>query len=243
VGEDIVDIAFSGKITQFLRLDFFRGKRPGHAVPSVSAMDIVTGLAVAGAVIQFVDFGTKFVLNVVSKRGQVYKAMQEGSVEDGFAAVDEILERDAKMISTITAKIQRPLRSNGSSVAASADEKALIELCKECSTIAAEVVNDLDGLKTKSFQIKNQKNWKLGMDNRTSSFLSTFKAVWTEEKLNNTSQRLSLVKKAIEVNILVSIRLVPILFSWLIFQVLTYGIRIERIWTWCLCSHPKALRH
>jgi len=181
-------------------------------------MDIVSGLAVAGAVIQFVDFGTKFVSTVVSKRGEIYKAMmQESSAEAGFAAVDEILGRDAKMISTITAKMQRPLRSNGSSVAANGDEKALIELCEGCNKIAAEIINDLDGLKTKSFQIKNQKNWKLGMDNRTSSFLSIFKAVWTEDKLNNTAQRLSLVKKAIEVNFLVSIRLEPILFGWLIF--------------------------
>jgi hypothetical protein len=179
-------------------------------------MDIVSGLAVAGAVIQFVDFGTKFVSNVVSKRGEVFKAMQEGSVEDGFAAVDEVLGRDAKVISTITAKMQRPLRSNGSSVTANGDEKALIGLREGCSTIAAEIINDLDGLKTKSFQIKNQKNWKLGLDNRTSSFLSTFKAIWTEDKLNNISQRLLVVKKDIEVNILVSIRLEPTLFSWFI---------------------------
>jgi hypothetical protein len=188
----------------------------GHAILSLSAMDIVSGLAVAGAVIQFVDFGTKFVSNVVSKRGEVFKAMQEGSVEDGFAAVDEVLGRDAKVISTITAKMQRPLRSNGSSVTANGDEKALIGLREGCSTIAAEIINDLDGLKTKSFQIKNQKNWKLGLDNRTSSFLSTFKAIWTEDKLNNISQRLLVVKKDIEVNILVSIRLEPTLFSWFI---------------------------
>jgi hypothetical protein len=218
VGQDIVTIAFSGKITQFLLLDFFVVNGRGHTVLSVSAMDIVSGLAVAGAVIQFVDFGMKFVSNVSSKRGEIYKAMQEGSVEDGFAAVDEILGRDAEMISTIIAKTQRPLRSNGSSVAANGNEKALIELCDGCSTIAAEIINDLNGLKTKSFQIKNQKNWKLGMDNRTNSFLSTFKAVWTEGKLNNTSQRLSMVKKAIEVDILVSIRLEPILFSCLIFK-------------------------
>jgi hypothetical protein len=217
VGQYIVTIAFSGKITQFLWLDFFVVNGRGYAVLSVSEMDIVSGLAVAGAVIQFVDFGTKFVSNVGSKRGDIYKAMQEGSVEDGFAAVDEILGRDAEMISTITAKMQRPLRSNGSSVAANGDEKALIELCDGCSTIAAEIINDLNGLKTKSFQIKNQKNWKLGMDNRTNSFLSTFKAVWTKDKLNNTSQRLSMVKKTIEVDILVSIRLEPILFSCLIF--------------------------
>jgi hypothetical protein len=242
VGQDIGTIAFPGKITQFLWLDFFVVNGRGHAVLSVSAMDIVSGLAVAGAVIQFVDFGTKFVSKVVSKRGEIYKAVQEGSVEDGFAAVDEILGRDAEMISTITAKIQRPLRSNGSSVTGNGDEKALIELCEGCSTIAAEIINDLNGLKNKSFQIKNQKNWKSGMDNRTSSFLSTFKAVWTEDKLNNTSQRLLMVKKAVEVNILVSIRLEPILFSWLIFEVLTYCIRIGRIWTWCLCSYPKALQ-
>jgi hypothetical protein len=185
----------------------------GHAVLSASAMDIVSVLAVTGEVIQFVDFCTKFLSKVVSKRGEVYKAMQEGSVEDGFAAVDEILGRNEKMISTMTAKMQSPLRLNGSSVDAKGVEKALIELCDRCSTIAAEIINDMDGLKTKSFQIKNQKNWKLGVDNRTGSFLSAFKAVWSEDNLNNTTQRLSMVKNVIEVNILVSIRLEPIRFS------------------------------
>jgi hypothetical protein len=185
----------------------------GHAVLSTSAMDTVSVLAVTGQVTQFVNFCTKFLSKVVSKRGEVYKAMQEGSVEDGFAAVDEILGRDAKMISTMAAKMQSPLRLNGSSVGANGAEKALIELCDRCSTIAAEIINDLDGLKTKSSQIKSQKNWKLGVDNRTSNFLSTFKAIWTEENLNSTTQRLSMVKNAIELNILVSIRLEPILFS------------------------------
>jgi len=185
----------------------------GYATLSTSAMDIVSVLAVTGGVIQFVDFCTNFLSKVVSKRGEVYKAMQEGSVEDGFAAVDEILGRDAKIISTMNAKMQSPLRLSGSSAGANRAEKALVELCERCSAIAAEITNDLDGLKAKSFQIKDQKNWKLGMDNRTSSFLSTFKAVWTEDNLNNTTRRLSVVKNAIEVNILVSIRLEPILFS------------------------------
>jgi hypothetical protein len=183
-----------------------RGKKLGQTVLTLSAMDIVTGLAVAGAIIEFVDFGTKLVTKVVSKRGEIYKAIQEGSVEDGFGAVSEILERDLKMISAVVGKMQRPLRPNGSPVAANGDEKALVELCEGSGTIAAEIIKDLDGLKTKSVQIKNQKNWKLGMDNRTNSFLSTFRAVWTEDKLNNISQRLLTVKNTVEVNILVSIR-------------------------------------
>lgn len=174
-------------------------------------MDVISGLAVAGAVIQFVDFGTQLVSKVVSRRGEIYKAIQESSVEDGFAAVGEILGRDAEMIHTITAELQRPLRSNGSSIAASAEEKALVDLSERCIAIAAEICNCLDTLKSKSLQIKNQKNWRLGMDNRSSNFLSTFKAVWTEEKLNSTSQRLSSIKTTVEVNVLVPIRLEPII--------------------------------
>lgn len=180
-------------------------------------MDTMRVLAVVGAVIQFVDFGTDFLSKVVSRKGEIYKAVQEGSVEEGFAGVDVILGRDLKMISTITAKMQKPLRPDGSSVDASGDEKALIELCEGCNTIAAEIVNRLDGLKTKSVQIKNQKNWKLGVDNRTNSFLSAFKAAWTEDQLNEMSQRFLMLKNAVETNILVSIRLEPILFSWLTF--------------------------
>jgi hypothetical protein len=186
-------------------------------------MDTMSVLALAGAVIQFIDFGTNFLSKVVSGKGEIYKAMREGSIEDGFSMVDTVVGRDMKMISTITAKIQRPRHLNGSSIATSGDEKALIELCEECDTIADEFINRLEGLKTKSSQIKNQKNWKIGMDNRTNNFLSVFKAIWTKDKLNDTSKRFSMMKRALEVNILVSIGLEPILFSFLIFfQVLTH---------------------
>jgi hypothetical protein len=186
----------------------------GLAIFSANAMDILSGLAVAGAIIQLVDFGTKFLSQVVSKRGEIYETVQEDSAEVGFAAVDGILERDAKIISTITAKMRRPLRPNGSSVSANADEKALIELCERCSAIVTEILNSIDVLKTKSSQIKNQKNGgKLGMDNRTSSFLSMFKSVWTEDDLKNENHRISMVRKAVEVDILISIRLDPILLS------------------------------
>jgi hypothetical protein len=190
---------------------FLQGKTPGYTIFAVSAMDTIGVLALAGAVIQFVDLGTKFLSKVVSGKGEIYKAMKEGSVENGFADANRILGRSVNMISTITAQIQKLLRPNGSSVAANGDERALIELCKGCNTIATEIISRLDELKTKGFQIKNQKIRKLGLDNRTGSFLSALKALWTGDELSNMSQRFLIVKMTLEVNILVSIRLEPIL--------------------------------
>jgi hypothetical protein len=172
-------------------------------------MDPLSALAVAGAVIQFVDFGTKFASKVVSKAGEIYNAMQNDHVEDTFATLDKIIERDAKAISILTAKLQRPLRPNGSSAAPHADEKALIELCDGCNSIAAGILGHMDGLTTKIREInRDEATWydKLGVDQRIHSFRLAFKAVWTEDRLHNMIQRFSVAKESLVLNVLVSIR-------------------------------------
>lgn len=171
-------------------------------------MDPVTALGVAGAVIQFVDFGTKWVSKVVSKSGEIYNAMQEGYAEDRFASIDKILERDANEISIITARIQRPLRLNASTVTESKEEKDLAKLCQECTGIAEEIIDHLNGLKITAHQIKNdeKKKWGSGVGQRIKSLGKAIKAVWTEDKLSNMSERFAMVKRSLEMNVLVSIR-------------------------------------
>jgi hypothetical protein len=253
-------------------------------------MDPLSALAVAGAVVQFVDFGTKFVSEVASRTSEIYQASQMGDNDDApFGSINKILERDVNSISIVTAKIMRPLRPKGSSIPLSADEKALLQICDGCNDIAQEMSNHLNGLKIrtdvsqstsqkecercfvlkdperlsacdknhhlicyqcirrafnkfqdmsedgspfpcpavtsdgcggcirqedvdealKASQAKGKKNWKdwrEGIDKKTKAFLKGFKAVWTEDELNNMSERLSMLKKRLELHCLVSIR-------------------------------------
>lgn len=173
-------------------------------------MDPLSGLAVAGAIIQLVDFGKKFLSETVSKKGEIFRATQDGSIDDGFASIDRILGRDTETISVVTVKMQRPLRPNGSSATVTEDEKALIELREECKRISTEIIDRLNGLKNKSQHFKTQKVSKSIIDQRMNSFLQAFKSVWTEDKLSIMLQRYSAVKKSLGFSILVSIRLVLI---------------------------------
>jgi hypothetical protein len=68
-------------------------------------------------------------------------------------------------------------------------------------------------LKLRSQQIKDERKKKQEGESRIydriESFLKAFQAVWTQDKLADMSMRFSMLKKTLDLNILVSIRFVP----------------------------------
>lgn len=80
---------------------------------------------------------------------EICRDIWQGYDEGPFVIVNKIFTRDAKAISALIAKTQKPLRQNGPSLTPDADEKALIEIRESCNKIIAEILAHLDTLNIK----------------------------------------------------------------------------------------------
>jgi plasmid maintenance system antidote protein VapI len=144
-------------------------------------MDPLSCLSIAGAVVQFLDFGTK----LISESWKIYK---DGELEVHVQAA--VAARDLR---SYNAKLRQSLRAQGVTSCSTQDEAALEELCRDCSALADEFILRLEKLKVEKGHV-----WK--------SLSQAISSIWKKQELAEIQQRLSGYMNAINTRILGGIR-------------------------------------
>lgn len=143
-------------------------------------MDPLAAFSVAANVIQFVDFTSK----LISGSHEIYKSAT------GEAKRNSELKTITKSLMRINLSLgkQGPLGS--------ANERELENLCKDCSSVAIDLIRALEQLQIKSS----------GKHQRWSSFKSALLTVWRQEDIDTLEQRVDSFRQQISMHILVSLR-------------------------------------
>jgi hypothetical protein len=144
-------------------------------------MDPLSALSLAGTVVQFVDFGTKLLLNSKEIYSSTHGSAFNRTEEVGLAIAD--LEQLQSNLATI----------NNLRLGTSDDllGQSLERVVKECQDLSGELLEHLTAVQTKagSYDIRR-------------SFKAAFKAVRRQEELDRLGQRLSKLKA--EFNLILS---------------------------------------
>lgn len=152
------------------------------------ALEAVAALSLAGTIIQFVDFSSK----IFSKSRELYESSSRA------LTVNEEIEKAVEELNTLTVKLEQPLNQSGSSPSSRrpVEDPALNELCGTCRKIAKELQTRLNALKGQ------------GKHQRWDSFRQAIKGAWAEKDIDALMKRLSILREALEMHILVNIKLV-----------------------------------
>jgi hypothetical protein len=142
-----------------------------------TAMDPLSALSLAAALVQFVDFTSK----IVSKGYHIY------NTTDGAIPQNVALE----FIVTDLQNLNARLKHHGTLSCATKDEQALEDLSASCTILANELVDRLNKLKVAG-DTKHRK-WK--------SFRQALKTVWSKEELDAMANKLSEYRNQLEFHI------------------------------------------
>jgi hypothetical protein len=150
-------------------------------------LDPFTALSVAAAVVQFVEFGSKLLL----KGHELHKSPDGASVGNGE------LETIAKELQQLAHRLLQPLLSIETQDTALKDsEAALVNLSKECSSAAEELLCTLRTLKVVGGS--SNRCWK--------SFRQALKCLWRKEKVEAMANRLQGFRERLNLHVLISMR-------------------------------------
>ena len=138
-------------------------------------------ISLAAAIIQFVDFGSKLVIEGYG----VYHSAE--GVSDGSQEVEDATTRLQALCGRLTA---------ARSVGRSADEKALYGLARECMTLGAELLRMLEKLKVTS--VGPMRTWE--------TVKKTIKRHVKAEKVRSMQQRLERYQRDINTHLLSILR-------------------------------------
>lgn len=152
-------------------------------------MDPLTSLAIAGNVVQFVDFASK----LVSKGLQIYRS------EDGALSENLEVEVVTKDLVKLAAKINDSVPIERDLNNPSNEDVELIKLCDGCVAVGGELTARLNQLKV----MGPHRGWK--------SMRQAIKSVWTKEDVDAIAQRLKAFRDQLDTHILVSLRFAPLL--------------------------------
>jgi hypothetical protein len=163
-------------------------------------LDPWTALSLAGNIVQFVDFGTKLIVESRS----LYKSTT------GISSVNQELDFVLGEVHRIIAALRRPLTQvqspsptlNLAQEGSSQDEQLsndFAKICHECEKLAEELQKRIEGLRVKrKFRV-----W--------STFQQALKSAWSKEELAELKGRLAFISEVLNTRILVSIRYVVVL--------------------------------
>ena len=133
-------------------------------------MDPVTALGIASNVIQFVEFAGK----LISRSSRYYRSADGSDLEyTEIVAAASNLEKLAGTVQKST--VNAASRINKVDVA----QQGLLDASRQCQRIAQEMTDVLSTL------------MKPGQQNRWNSIRQAFRAIWSEEKIDKLSVRLS----------------------------------------------------
>jgi hypothetical protein len=160
-------------------------------------LDPWTALSLAGNIVQFVDFGTK----VIVEGRSLYKSTT------GLSSVNQELDFVAEEVHKFVGALRRPLTQvepppsiPDPTIARSAQAEHLsndfAKICNECEKVAEEVQKRIEGLRVK----RKRRAW--------SSFQQALKSAWSKEELNELKRRLSSLSEVLNTRVLVSLRYV-----------------------------------
>jgi hypothetical protein len=148
-------------------------------------MDPIAAVSLVAAVCQLIDFGGK----ITSKTYEIYTSPSNS------LAVNNELTQVASHILDLSEKLSPGLPSEATvSTCYTRDEQALIDICKSCNDVAMELVERLDKLRVND----DGSIW--------SSFRKAIRHAWSEKELEDLSRRLSALRGALELNVLINLR-------------------------------------
>jgi hypothetical protein len=154
-------------------------------------MDPLTALSLAGTVVQFVDFGCK----LLSEGRQLYKSTS------GKLQSNEEIEIITLDLQILLKKLHvSPLPSVPGALTPQAEEtKSLQLICDQASTIAEEMIMELEKL-----ALPAKVDGSNAPRKATKTFKQLLKARWNSHKIADMVARLTELRKAIDTNLLFS---------------------------------------
>lgn len=161
-------------------------------------MDPLTAFSLACGVIQVIDFSTKTLM----KCKEIYK---EGSLSD-----HRNLEDSIKHLIDIREKLDLPDATQRAESPIAANDQSLIELSRQCSATADQLVEKLHSLRIQ------------GPHERPKAIFKTVKSLWEKGEIEEIQKRLDRYQTALDTQILVSLRSV-----WLDFLSSVYPFKLR----------------
>lgn len=149
-------------------------------------MDPLSGISLAGNVIQFLDFAT----NIVSKGHELYNSPQgalgrnlelEG-VARRLVEFNEALRAEPQISSSEYGPRDKPYG------------QSMIGIAKSCDAVARELLEALDKLKVEG----RHRKWK--------SIQQAFRSIWNQDKIDRLVQRLAQHRQDLIFHLLVPVR-------------------------------------
>lgn len=147
-------------------------------------MDPLTVFSLACGVIQVVDFSTKTLM----KCKEIYK---EGSIS-GYQELEDL----TKHLINARSKLNLPSANQSSGSIRKPDEQDLLELAKQCSTVAHQLLKNFHSLKIEGPHKKRQAIFK------------TVKFLWDKGEIQGLQKRLDAYRVALDTQILLNLRFV-----------------------------------
>ena len=147
-------------------------------------MDPITGLSLAGTIVQFVDFG----LRVVLKGNQIYRSV------DGALTENLDLEAVTNDLVVIQTKLQCPRPVSGPTPMPSEEVEAFEKLSIASTKAAGKLLERLNMAKAQG----RFRAWK--------SLRQALKSVWSKSEIDEMANRLQWFRSELQLHLLVSLR-------------------------------------
>ncbi|MCJ1251945.1 hypothetical protein MMC30_009183 [Trapelia coarctata] len=143
-------------------------------------MDPFTALSLASSVAQLIDFGSKVILNA----REIAHSGSSVSVEHLSIVTKDLVE--------INSSLEQQLKSRtDQGISLMKEEQALHNLTGQCREVADELIDCLDKLKLQSHKT-----------DRWASFRAALKTIWSKERIDNLTRRLSDFREQLALRVL-----------------------------------------
>jgi len=172
-------------------------------------MDPITAFSLACGVIQVIDFSAK----VLSQCREIYK--------NGSLSENESIESMTEHLTTLRADLQPTASSTG---AQTAGDKDLIQLSKQCSDMAKELVAEQQPVKAGSIGSR----WK--------AVSVTFRSLKKKSTIERMQRQLDEYRKILDTKVLADLRLVFLFFYLIERESLSLGSGGSRTLNWWSCG-------
>ena len=146
--------------------------------------EAIAALSLASNILQVIDFGSKF----ASTAWKIYKAAHHS-----LESLDEV--KSLRVINDNLSDVLRDIRTqSGGADPASGSNQGIVNLAKECATLAEELLQSLN---------------KLGLGNtarKRDALRAAFKLTWKEKEIVTLQARLNDFRSQLTLGLLVSMR-------------------------------------
>lgn len=145
-------------------------------------MDPFSCLAIAGTLVQFLDFGGKLIAEFIALS------------KDGKSTIRDRAEESSNDLNNFSIKLEQALCASGESSTLTTDELALKTLCGNCQKLAGSLTE-----KMKVIQVT-------GKGKSLNNFRSALATIWSKREIEGMQEQLNEYRQAIDTRILAVIR-------------------------------------